>query len=246
MELQYYSYGDLDVKVALDTINLAHLVSLKLEPNNKKCLFLLGMLFALGKPIRILNEKNLDLSETTKSFSMMPYVWSKIADDNFPNKDFSNVVTEMDKRIENIKRLGVKLNPVKNEPIENKVFLICPVRNATEEIKKEIEEFTLNKQSEGIIVHAPHLHTVQTDMFGGYTICTQNENALATSSEVDIYYDQKSTGSVFDLGVAYALSKPLVLLNEDKIIFDDEDFVDNLIKHWPFKKENTKVKKFVK
>ena len=78
---------------------------------------------------------------------------------------------------------------------------------------------------------------------GGYAICKQNAEAVASSQEIDIYYDQSSKGSVFDLGVAYALHKPLVLLNEEEIQFDDRDFIDSIIKNWPCytkKKRRTK------
>ncbi len=58
--------------------------------------------------------------ETNKSFSMMPYVWSKIGNNNFPNADYSNVATEMDNRVENIKRLGVSVQKIVNNPQDNK------------------------------------------------------------------------------------------------------------------------------
>ena len=74
-------------------------------------------------------------------------------------------------------------------------------------------------------------------MFGGYAICIQNAEAVASSQEIDIYYDQSSTGSVFDLGVAYALHKPLELLNKDEIIFNEEDMIDNIVKTWPHNKK---------
>ena len=205
-----------------------------LEPTNKKCLFLLGMLFVNGVKIKILNEESLDLTETTKSFSMMPYVWSRMANTYFPNKNHSNVHCEMDRRVVNLKRLGVTYNKIEDAPIDKKIFLICPVRNATNEQRKMFEDYVIEKQQEGFIVHAPHLHTVQTDFFGGYSICTQNAQAVASSSEVDIYYDQSSTGSVFDLGVAYALHKPLKVLNEQDIVFDEADMIDNIIKNWPY------------
>lgn len=242
--IRYTNYENIDPNIELDKIIQADKIELVLEPQNKKCLFLLGMMFAAGKPITILNQDTLDLNETKKSFSIMPYVWSKITDDNFPNKDFSNVLTEMDKRIENIKRLGVKLNPISNEEINNKIFLICPVRNASLEVQKWIEEYTKEKEYEGMILHAPHLHTVQTDMFGGYTICLQNEQALASSREVNLYYDQTSTGSVFDLGAAYYLGKPLEVLNMKDVVFNENDFMDKVILNWPYtKKENYSLKK---
>ncbi|MDD2391765.1 MAG: hypothetical protein PHU94_02365 [Bacilli bacterium] len=237
MIIRYNDYENIIPEIELEKILSSDKIELVLEPKNKKCLFLLGIMFAAGKPITILNEETLNLNETTKSFSIMPYVWSKIADDNFPSKDFSNVKTEMDKRIENIKRLGVTLAPIENNPIENKIFLICPVRNASLETIRWIEDFVFDKESHNIIIHAPHLHTVQTDMFGGYTICLQNEKALASSSEIDLYYDQSSTGSVFDLGAAYYFKKPLILLNKEEIEFVENDFIDNIINNWPYKKQ---------
>lgn len=234
MLLRYLNYDNLDIKEELNKIENCENAEIILEPSNKKCLFILGMLFANGINIKILNEKNLNLEETNKSFSMMPYVWSKIGDKNFPSKDYSNVKTEMDKRVENIKRIGVRLNKIINSPIENKIFLICPVRNATEEQKKWIEEFVVEKYNDGYTIHAPHLHTRQMDLFGGYAICMQNAEAVATSEEIDIYYDQSSTGSVFDLGVAYALHKPLRLLNNNEIVFDNNDFIDNIVESWPY------------
>lgn len=234
MVLKYLNYDNLNIDDELSKIERCETVEIILEPNNKKCLFILGMLFVNGINIKILNEKYLNFEETNKSFTMMPYVWSKIGDKNFPLSDYSNIKTEMDNRVENIKRIGVKLSKIIDAPIENKIFLICPVRNATPEQREWIENFVSLKYNEGYIIHAPHLHTRQTDLFGGYAICVQNANAVATSEEIDIYYDQSSTGSVFDLGVAYALHKPLKLLNEEKIMFNEEDFMDIIVRDWPF------------
>lgn len=238
MKLKYLKYDDLDIDEELLKIENSNEAEIILEPNNKKCLFVLGMLFVNGVNIKILNEKDLNLEQTNKSFSMMPYVWSKIGDSSFPMSDYSNVKTEMDKRIENIKRIGVSnIDVIVNNPIKNKIFLICPVRNATIEQRKWIEDFVEEKYNEGCIIHAPHLHTRQEDLFGGYAICKQNAEAVASSEEVDIYYDQTSTGSVFDLGVSYALHKPLIVLNSEEIEFNNDDLIDNIIKSWPYNKK---------
>ena len=237
--LRYLNYDNLNIDEELNKIENTIKAEIHLEPKNKKCLFILGMLFVNGIKIKILNENELNFEETGKSFTMMPYIWSKIGDKNFPSNDYSNVKTEMDNRIENIKRIGVKINRINDNPIDNKIFLICPVRNATEEQRKWIENFVKEKTEEGYIIHAPHLHTRQTDLFGGYAICIQNAEAVASSKEIDIYYDQTSTGSVFDLGVAYALHKPLKLLNQEDIIFNDNDLIDKIISKWPY--NNSKV-----
>ncbi len=241
MKLIYLNYDNLNMDEELNKIEKCNMAEINLEPNNKHCLFILGMLFVNGINIKILNENELNLTGTNKSFSMMAYVWSKLGDNSFPSKDYDNVITELDTKIENIKRIGVKVKLICDNPIDNKIFLVCPVRNATEEQRKWIENFVNEKYREGYIIHAPHLHTRQVDLFGGYAICIQNAEAVASSREIDIYYDQTSTGSVFDLGVAYALHKPLRLLNESEIIFNNDDLIDNIIKTWPYNEKNIKV-----
>lgn len=232
MKCFYNDYNNLNVDEEIFKISASDEVDLMLFPNNKMCLFLLGVMFAYGKKINIMNIKDINLEVTNKSFSLMTYVWDRLGSNDFPNKDFSNVVTDMDKRIENIKRLGVRISKIIDNQVDNKVFLICPVRNATEEQKRYIEDFVKEKNQNGMEVHAPHMHTVQQDMFGGYAICYQNANAIAESNEIDMYYDQNSTGSVFDLGVAYALNKKLVILNNEDIIFDESDPIDCIVKEW--------------
>ena len=234
-----------NINILLEKIKNKDIINLKVEPINKEFLFTLGILFAAGKKINILNKEELDLTTQKKSFYIMSYVWYLLSNDDFPKKDLSNVKTNLEIIVENFKRVGLTIKTIENNPIENKIFLICPVRNASIEQKQEMEDYVNNKKNEGYIIHAPHLDTVQKDILGGYSICLQNANAVATSSRIDIYYDQKSTGSVFDLGVAYYLNKPLHIINENKIVFKEDDFIDNLIKNWPYK-QDIKIKKLDK
>ena len=232
--LKYLNYDNLDVTSELKKIESSKYAEIILLPTNKMCLFTLGMLFANGIKIRILNEKDLNLEITTKSFTMMPYVWSKLGcDQQFPIK------REMDERILKAKENGLSVEKIINKQVNNKFFLICPVRNATEEQRKWIENFVIEKQNQGYIVHAPHLHTNQNDLLGGFNVCKENSMAVASSKEVDIYYDQTSTGSIFDLGVAYALHKPIRLLNKEEITFRNDDPIDMIIASWPYKHNRT-------
>ena len=239
--LRYLSYDFIDESLEKEKIENCKEAEIVLEPTNKKCLFILGMLFVNGVKIKILNEKDINLENTNKSFSLMSYVWSKLSDNNFPNSTYSNITNEIDNKIENIKRLGVKVEKIINKVEDNKIFLICPVRNANDNQRKWIEDYVSEKETEGYKVHAPHLHTRQIDLFGGYAICKQNAEAVASSSLVSIYYDKESVGSVFDLGVAYALNKPINMLNKNEIEFNDNEFTDNLIKNWPYEKELKKI-----
>lgn len=238
MELEYLNYDNLNVEEELFKIKHAQEAEIMLYPDNKMCLFILGMLFASGVKIKILNKKDLNLETNGKSFSMMAYVWSKMCDDNFPLPDYSDVTKDIDRKIVEAKAHGIKFDKIVSDPIKNKIFLICPVRRANDEQRKWIEDFAEEQFKNGHIVHAPHLHTNQVDPLNGYLICKQNAEAIASSGEVNMYYDQESTGSVFDLGVAYAFKKPLVVLNDEEINYYLDDEIDQIVEFWPYYKKS--------
>lgn len=237
MRLIYKKYDNLNISEELLKIEKCDNAEIVLKPNDKNCLFILGMLFANGVKIKILNVDELEFNDTNKSFTMMPYVWEKLGDSNFPNHYYSNVYSDMDNRIENVKRMGVSIEKIQSNPVDNKIFLISPVRYLSDDKKLFIDGYANKKKNEGYNIHVPYLNTRQTDLFGGYAICKQNALAMASSSEVDIYYDKDSFGSVFDLGVAYALHKPLKIINKHDVIFDLDQPIDSIIYKWPYNYE---------
>lgn len=243
MVLRYLNYNNINIDELLNNNDIDY-VELVFE-KNKIFLFILGILFAKGIKIKLLNKEELRLENVSKSFPLMCYVWDRLSEDDFPNEDYSNVITDMDNKIENIKRLGIRVSKINKKVINNKIFLICPVREADNNQKLWIENYVKEKENEGYMVHAPHMHTRQVDLFGGYAICRQNAENLSSSSEVNIYYDKKSFGSVFDLGVAYSLHKSLVVLNDINLDnnLDNNDIIDNIIINWPY---NNKIKKKIK
>jgi len=88
-----------------------------------------------------------------------------------------------------------------------KVFLICPVRLATEETKAKLESYVKDLEDSGVKVHLPHRDTNQNAT--GLEICTENMNAIAQANEVHIFYNAESQGIHFDMGVAFALGKKI-------------------------------------
>ena len=90
------------------------------------------------------------------------------------------------------------------------IFLICPVRNVTDEQRQEIREYVEVMESDGYEVHWPERDTNQDAK--GIDICKQNALAIADADEVHIWFDPSSKGSHFDLGVAFGLSKKLVVV----------------------------------
>lgn len=87
-------------------------------------------------------------------------------------------------------------------------FLICPVRGVDSETTRGYVE---RLEAEGWSVHWPPRDTNQDDAIG-LDICRQNRAAIAAADRVFISWDGKSTGSLFDLGMAFAMHKPLTVL----------------------------------
>jgi nucleoside 2-deoxyribosyltransferase len=92
------------------------------------------------------------------------------------------------------------------------IFIICPVRFATEDQKEDIQNYIDKLEKQGYNVYYPARDTNQTDDTG-YRICTDNYNAIKKSDEVHIYFDPNSKGTLFDLGIAFALRKPIRIIN---------------------------------
>lgn len=93
-----------------------------------------------------------------------------------------------------------------------KIFLICPVRGIMDEGKSAIARYALNLVRAGHMVHWPLRDTDQNDSVG-LRICQDNRQAIEDADEVHIWWNKKSQGSIFDLGMAFALRKKIVLVN---------------------------------
>ena len=96
-----------------------------------------------------------------------------------------------------------------------KVFIICTIRSASEDYIKKLENYVSKLESEGIVVYAPHRDTNQMAL--GYEICTQNMEAIKEADEVHILYNSKSQGTHFDMGVAFALNKKIVIVENEPL-----------------------------
>ena len=114
-------------------------------------------------------------------------------------------------RLAKVRGMGTK-NTVKSSTKAKGIFIICPVRNASEEDKGALLRYVESKERQGCRVHYPARDTDQNDPVG-IEICTQNRNAIADADEVHVLWDPKSPGSLFDLGMAFALEKPVVVIN---------------------------------
>ncbi len=88
------------------------------------------------------------------------------------------------------------------------IYVICPVRNGT---PGDVSAYVSGLEKDGIIVHFPPRDAPQDDPTGE-TICSIHLAALRKADEVHVFWDVNSRGSHFDLGMAYALRKPLIMI----------------------------------
>jgi nucleoside 2-deoxyribosyltransferase len=86
------------------------------------------------------------------------------------------------------------------------IYLICPVRNT----KEDFSSFVNRMESVGYRIHFPPRDCDQT--MDGLSICTVHLAAMRACDEVWIIWDDESKGSHFDLGMAFALEKPVRLV----------------------------------
>lgn len=97
-----------------------------------------------------------------------------------------------------------------------RIFLICPVRNVSAEEIVAIKKYVFDLEQAGHIVHWPFRDTDQNDPIG-LRICQDNRQAIVDADEIDVWWNDTSKGSYFDLGIAFALGKKIVLANPDGI-----------------------------
>ncbi|HSV94553.1 MAG TPA: hypothetical protein VLH94_01045 [Spirochaetia bacterium] len=111
------------------------------------------------------------------------------------------------------------------------VFLICPVREASWDQKFKMEAYIAGLESLGKKVYYPARDTNQVDD-NGYRICEDNRRAIFYSREVHIFFDPGSKGSLFDLGIAFALDKSLTIVNLEDLEPTPGKSFTNMIMAW--------------
>ncbi len=88
------------------------------------------------------------------------------------------------------------------------IYIICAVRNATTERIAEIRSYVQLLRRDGDSVHFPPEDAPQDDPTGD-AICRKHLAAMKSADEVHVFWDVRSSGSHFDLGMAYALGKKI-------------------------------------
>lgn len=93
------------------------------------------------------------------------------------------------------------------------IFLICPVRDASDATNGRIRNYLSKLTGEGRTVHWPARDTKQDDDQIGTRICRDNREAMFEADETHIWFDHESRGSRFDFGMILAFID--MLMHED-------------------------------
>ena len=115
----------------------------------------------------------------------------------------------------------------------DKIFVICSVRGASKEYQCKLEKHTKVLENLGCSVHLPHRDTNQDAK--GYDICKENAAAIFNADEVHIFYNKASQGTHFDMGVAFALGKKIVIIENEE--FDEGKSYPRMLTEWKQKQK---------
>lgn len=95
------------------------------------------------------------------------------------------------------------------------VYLICPVRHASDEDRRFADRYVESLEQKGISVHYPPRDVDQSDDGIGFALNAEHRDAMFACREVHVIWDPDSSGSRFDLGMAMMLQShrdvPIVL-----------------------------------
>ncbi len=95
-----------------------------------------------------------------------------------------------------------------------KIYVLCSVRGMDESYRKMLERHVQDLEDEQHQVHLPHRDTNQNAK--GIDICKQNMEAIIWADEIHVFYNSKSQGTHFDLGMAFILNKKIIIIDNEK------------------------------
>ena len=95
-----------------------------------------------------------------------------------------------------------------------RIVMICPVRGGTPQL---VENYVVSMEAAGHTVYFPPRDTPQDDSTG-YDICLRMAQAIRLADEVRVWFDPASQGTLWDLGGAFILGKPMKLINDPEDI----------------------------
>ena len=174
----------------MNRIELCSELNVQWYPENKKdkeILSYFGMAFMLNKPVRLLNREQIQPT---------------------PHKSYTNVLLSIDE----ISSRGDFLPDVNRKIEKDTTYIICTVRNTTEEDQKVFKKYAAKLEALGMNVHLPDPNADYQKDPNGLNICLRHRQETASSRDVRTFWNPTSEGSVFDLACTIIASKPIKLV----------------------------------
>ena len=111
-----------------------------------------------------------------------------------------------------------------------KIYLVCPVRNCSDDVLKLLTAYVSKLEKEGYDVHYPPRDVEQEQ--SGFGICTAHRKAMLECDEVHFFWNIDSKGSHFDFGMAFMLGcfKPIKYVMAEEIIETPHKSYGNVIR----------------
>jgi nucleoside 2-deoxyribosyltransferase len=109
-----------------------------------------------------------------------------------------------------------------------RVYIICPVRILTDDVKILLDRYVAELEANGVTVHYPPRDVDQDDPIG-LDIMRAHREAMREADQVHVYWAEKSEGSRFDLGMAFALGKPIRLINRFDLVVTPHKSFANIV-----------------
>jgi nucleoside 2-deoxyribosyltransferase len=102
------------------------------------------------------------------------------------------------------------------------------MRVMSDEVRQQLEEYVIELKNKGYKVQLPHQDDNQSK--SGYEICKQNMKYIKKADEIHIFYNNQSKGLHFDLGMAFILKKPIVVVKNE--LYSDGKSFPRMLKEW--------------
>ena len=124
--------------------------------------------------------------------------------------------------------------------MDKKIFIICPVRNVKQEVNEKITAYVTTLETRGHEVYWPYRDNPyqEADKIGR-TIIGLNREKMIEADEVHVWYDKNSTGSIFDIGMFFALVhahfRKFVIINRADVVSTPHKSFENVL--WELEKE---------
>lgn len=106
---------------------------------------------------------------------------------------------------------------------------ICIIGSSQYRNKMEIYRDKLTRQGHSVLIPAFDDHPDLDDL----GVCKYNRQKISEADRIDIIWDARSIGTIFDFGQAFALHKPI------KIIYINDKTFTNVMRK--YEKENANV-----